>query len=162
MDSYLTIDPNAVTPLIPFLHTNVETFAEPCDGEGHLVRWLEAAGLYCCYRGDISTGKDALATTDFNRPDAIITNPPWTREILHRMIVHFQAVAPTWLLFDADWVHTKQSAPFIDKCSNIVAVGRLRWIEGTSHKGKDNCAWHRFDVNHSGGPLFTGWQREAA
>lgn len=50
----------------------------------------------------------------------------------------------------------------VRQCSAIVAVGRLRWIEGTKMKGKDNCAWHRFDVNHTGGPRFVGWQMEAA
>lgn len=161
MDSYLTIDPNAITPLAPFLGA-IQRFAEPCAGKGHLVRMLEAAGLECVYSADISEGIDALETTDFGDIDAIISNTPWTRDILHRMIVHFQAIAPTWLLFDADWAHTKQSAPYIDQCSHIVAVGRLRWIEGTSHKGKDNCAWHRFDANHTGGPRFVGWQQVAA
>ncbi len=165
MDSYLTIDPNAVTPLAPFLK-DILYFAEPCVGKGHLVHHLERAGLICLWQSDIADKEphDALLISDFGDCiDAIITNPPWTREILHRMIKHFQAIAPTWLLFDADWAHTKQSAPYIDQCSHIVVVGRLRWIEGTKMKGKDNCAWHRFDVNHRGGPRFVGWQElEAA
>jgi hypothetical protein len=147
--------------LAPFL-ANVRTFAEPCAGEGHLVRQLERAGLTCRWRSDITdeTPIDALETTYFGDIDAIITNPPWTRQILHRMIVHFQAIAPTWLLFDASWPHTKQSAPYIDQCSHIVAVGRLRWIEGTNHKGKDDCCWYRFDASHKGGPKFIGWDYE--
>lgn len=163
MDCYLTIDPNAVTPLAPFL-TNIRTFAEPCCGEGHLVRHLERAGLICLWQSDIAWEEpyDALLLKDFGTVDAIITNPPWTRAILHPMIRHFQAIAPTWLLFDSDWPHTKQSAPYIDQCSHIVAVGRLRWIEGTNHKGKDNVCWYRFDAKHSGGPRFFGWDREAA
>lgn len=161
MDDYPTIDPNAITPLAPFL-SRIQRFAEPCSGDGRLIRHLEAAGLVCGYRADLIDGVDALETTDFGDIDAIITNPPWTREILHRMIKHFQSIAPTWLLFDADWSHTKQSAPYIDQCSHIVAVGRLRWIEGTPHKGKDNVAWHRFDANHRGGPRFVGWRMVAA
>lgn len=161
MDDYPTIDPNAVTPLAPFLG-GIRRFAEPCAGEGRLIRHLERAGLECAYRADLADGVDALATTDFGNIDAIITNPPWSRPILHDMIVHFQSIAPTWLLYDADWAHTKQSGPFIDRCSHIVAVGRLRWIEGTSHKGKDNVCWHRFDAKHRGGPRFFGWDREAA
>lgn len=162
MDDYPTIDPNAITPLAPFLG-NIHRFAEPCAGEGHLIRHLEAAGLVCAYRGDLTTGADALETFWFGEIDAIITNPPWSRPILHRMIRHFQSIAPTWLLFDADWSHTKQSAPYIGRCSHIVAVGRLRWIEGTTMKGKDNCAWHRFEASHRGGPHFYGWNElEAA
>jgi hypothetical protein len=161
MDDYPTIDPNAITPLAPFLG-NIKRFAEPCAGEGHLVRHLEAAGLVCGYSADIAAGWDALEAKGFGYIDAIITNPPWTRDILHRMIAHFQSIAPTWPLFDADWAHTKQSAPYINRCSHIVVVGRLRWIEGTKMKGKDNCAWHRFDINHSGGPHFVGWQESLA
>jgi len=161
MDNYPTIDPNAITPLAPFL-SRVQRFAEPCAGDGDLVRMLEAAGLKCVYQADLADGIDALETKSFGEIDAIISNTPWTREILHRMIKHFQSIAPTWLLFDASWPNTKQSAPYIDQCSHIVAVGRLRWIEGTPHKGKDDCCWYRFDANHTGGPRFVGWQQVAA
>ncbi|MBT1154337.1 hypothetical protein J1C56_01900 [Aminobacter anthyllidis] len=155
MDGYQTIDPRAVAALVPYL-AGVETFAEPCAGEGHLIRQLEGAGLRCGYSGDLSTGQDALKIKFFDGYDAIITNPPWTREILHPMIRHFQRMAPTWLLFDADWAHTGQSAPFMAQCSHIVSVGRLRWIEGTKHTGKDNVAWHRFHAQHHEGPRFVG------
>ena len=39
-------------------------------------------------------------------------------------------------------------------CSNIVSVGRLRWIEGTTMSGMQNFAWYRFDARHSAGPFF--------
>jgi hypothetical protein len=155
MDAYLTIDRRAVEALLPFI-SDLRTFAEPCCGEMHLVRQLESAGLRCTYAGDIRTGEDALHISDFNEPDAIITNPPWTRPILHDMIRHFQSIAPTWLLFDADWKETKQAAPFLAQCSHVVAVGRLRWIEGTSQSGKDNVSWYRFWAGHDYGPRFFG------
>lgn len=155
MDAYQTIDSRAVVRLLPHI-SDVETFAEPCCGDGLLVRDLERCGLYCTYRGDILTGSDALEIHDYNSPDAIITNPPWTREILHPMALHFQQIAPTWLLFDADWAHTKQSAPYLDQCSHIVSVGRLIWMPGTKMTGKDNVAWYRFDKSHSSGPRFIG------
>ena len=159
MDAYQTIDPRAIPPLLPFLG-GVETFAEPCVGEGRLLLALERHGLSCAYRGDILAGRDAfdLHVSDMNGIDAIITNPPWTREILHPLIRHFQRLAPTWLLFDADWPHTKQSAPFIANCSHIVSVGRLIWMEGTKQTGKDNCAWYRFHAQHHEGPRFYGPQ----
>lgn len=81
-------------------------------------------------------------------PDYIITNPPWSRNrdgtgILHDMIEHFRVNAPTWLLFDADWMHTGQAAPFLRYCQQIVSVGRVSWMEnGVS--GVDNCAWYLF------------------
>ena len=40
-------------------------------------------------------------------------------------------LAPTWLLFDADWAHTKQAAPYLRHCSHIVSVGRVHWMAGT-------------------------------
>ena len=161
MDDYPTIDPRAVDMLVPHLR-GVRSFVEPCAGDGRLVRQLVAAGLLCVEASDLADGVDAL-DRDWSGADAIVTNPPWTREILHPMIRHFQRFAPTWLLFDADWVHTGQSGPYIDQCSHIVSVGRLRWIEGTNQTGKDNVAWHRFHSQHTGGPRFIGRQvKEAA
>lgn len=161
MDDYPTIDARAVRALAPYVH-GIQTFAEPCCGAGDLVRMLETLGLICVYAGDIKIGKDALATSDFNCAEAIISNTPWTRDILHRMILHFQRIAPTFLLFDADWAHTRQAIPFMDQCSHIVAIGRLRWIPDSKFTGKDNCAWYRFDCRHSGGPRFYPQLAEAA
>jgi len=160
-DAYQTIDPRAVEKLIPHLR-GVKTFAEPCAGEGYLVGQLQAAGLVCAYEGDITTGLDALVHPFDEEAvfDAIISNIPWKRDVLHAMIARFQVMAPTWLLFDSAWAYTKQSAPFIDQCSHIVAVGRLRWIPGTTMSGKDDCSWYRFHAQHTGGPRFIG--REVA
>ena len=161
-DAYQT-PPSAVLPLLPFLR-GVNTFAEPCVGEGKLRAALEGHGLRCNFADDIENGFDAiidLKTVD-ERFDAIITNPPWTRELLHQMIVEFQQIAPTWLLFDADWVHTRQAAPFIDQCSHIVSVGRVKWIEDSKFSGKDNAAWHRFHSQHVGGPRFFAREAVAA
>jgi len=64
--------------------------------------------------------------------------------------MHFKDLAPTWLLFDADWMHTKQAIPYLKYCTDIVSVGRLIWIEGTKTSGKDNCVWFRFDRKSDG------------
>ncbi|HEY0120621.1 MAG TPA: hypothetical protein VGC14_02475 [Rhizobium sp.] len=161
-DAYQTPAP-AVQPLIPFLR-GIHTFAEPCAGEGKLISALEGHGLRCTFSNDIERGFDAIIDLQFveSRFDAIITNPPWTRELLHQMIVTFQSIAPTWLLFDADWVHTRQAVPFIDQCSHIVSVGRVKWIEDSKFTGKDNAAWHRFHAQHSGGPRFFAREAVAA
>ena len=118
------------------------------------MRHLESFGLRCIYAGDIATGQDALARDTYGDADAIITNPPYTRELMHALIAHFQRIAPTWLLLEADWASTKQAAPFMPSCSDIVSIGRLRWIEGTTMSGKQNFAWYRFDARHSAGPIF--------
>jgi hypothetical protein len=145
----------AVVPLIPYLR-RIRSFAEPCAGDGALVRHLEEVGLRCVYAGDIRTGQDALAFNCYGSADAIITNPPYTRDLMHRLIEHFQRILPTWLLLDADWASTRQAAPFMPSCSDIVAIGRVKWIEGSKHTGKDNHAWYRFDVRHKGRPTFHG------
>jgi hypothetical protein len=74
----------------------------------------------------------------------IITNPPWDRKVLHPMINHFAPLKPTWLLFDADWMHTKQSQPYMPFLHKIVSVGRIKWFGNMT--GKDNCAWYLFDA----------------
>jgi hypothetical protein len=156
-DAYQTIDPKAVRILLPHLkQRRIRTFAEPCIGQGHLAQQLVEAGLVCVLGSDIEGGIDALTLPNFNKADAIITNPPWTRRLLHPLILHFQKHAPTWLLFDADWAHNKRSYPYLLQCTDIVSVGRLRWIEGTTQTGKDNAAWYRFDTHHNGGPKFHG------
>ena len=145
----------AVVPLIPHLR-GIKTFAEPCVGDGDLVRHLETLGLRCVYAGDIRTGQDALARDSYGAADAIITNPPYTRDLMHRLIAHFQRIAPTWLLIDYDWAATKQAAPYMPNCSDIVTIGRVKWIEGSKHTGKDNYTWYRFDIRHKCGPVLHG------
>jgi hypothetical protein len=105
-----------------------------------LVGHLESFGLRCVYAGDIATGRDALALDTYGGADAIITNPPYERKTMHALIAHFARVLPTWLLLETDWAYTKQAAPFMPWSSDIVSVGRLRWIEGTSMSGKQNFA----------------------
>ena len=123
--------PKGVKPLRPFLEAEgITTFAETCNGDDALTRELECFGfLTCVYRGDISTGKDALLQTHFNNADRNITNPPHTRHLLHPLIVHLSRIAPSWLLIDADWMHTKQAIPYLPSCTTIVTIGRLKWFE---------------------------------
>jgi hypothetical protein len=143
----------AVPPLIPYLR-RVRSFAEPCCGDNALVRHLESFGLRCSYAGDIANGQDALALDTYGDADAVITNPPYERKTMHALIAHFARILPTWLLLETDWASTKQAAPFMSSCSDIVSVGRLRWIEGTTMSGKQNFAWYRFDARHSASPIF--------
>jgi len=154
----------AVSPVIAHLRAEgIRRFAEPCCGDGFLVKHLQTFGLACAYQNDIKLGADALdlRPAQFDRlgADAIVTNPPWTREIMHPLIDLFQRLAPTWLLFDADWAHTKQAADYLDHCSKIVSVGRVKWMPDSKHYGKDNAAWYRFDIRHTGGPQFIGLRK---
>ena len=141
----------AVRPLFPHLLRNAK-FYEPCGGDGRLVTHLETDGHVCMGAWDIEpqsprVGRGNALDTYFTPAyaDCIITNPPWDRKILHPMIEHFSNQLPTWLLFDADWMHTRQSAKFMDRLEMVVSVGRVKWIPDSKMTGKDNCAWYLFD-----------------
>ena len=154
--------PEAVLPLLPHL-IQCPTFVEPCAGDGALVRALQAAGAMCLDAFDIEpcesegiSARDALGPIEDLAADYIITNPPWDRAILHPMIQHFSAHLPTWLLVDADWMHTRQAAPFMPMLRKVVSVGRVKWISGSKMTGKDNCAWYLFDAKSQGPAVFVG------
>jgi hypothetical protein len=143
-------------------------FYEPCVGDGALVQHLHASNRFLLagasdiqptgeYSGLCST-LDALDLDErrIGNAHCIITNPPWDRKILHPMIERFSAMRPTWLLFDADWMHTKQSAPFMPWLRKVVSVGRVKWIPDSKHTGKDNCCWYLFDQHAEGPTEFVG------
>lgn len=150
----------AVQPLLPFLLPRTR-FCEPCAGDGRLVKYLENAGHRCAAAWDVKPRaqfvvKHDARTRQIGNIDCFITNPPWTREILHLIIDNLSEQHRTWLLFDADWMHTRQASPYLPTCSKIVSVGRVKWIENSPHVGKDNCCWYRFDPGHKTGPKFIG------
>ena len=111
--------------------------------------------------------QDALDIKDVEpRVDFFVTNPPWSRPTLHALIMHLSAIRPTWLLFDADWAHTRQAAHYMVFLRRIVSVGRIKWIPDSPHTGKDNCAWHLFSTNYPGvvepAPQFFGRNLQVA
>lgn len=140
----------AVAPLLP--HLNPEThFVEPCAGNGWLIASLEEAGHVCVQAGDIEPRIDGHKQYDAKihlwahmHCVQFITNPPWDRDILHPLIMNLSDQAPTWLLFDGDWIHTAQAKPFMPRLRRVVSVGRVKWIADSPHTGKDNAAWHHF------------------
>jgi len=156
---------SAIEPLRPHLPKDLR-YWEPCAGAGRLVEALDG----CLTATDIKPRGHGFLEYFIRQRDAmdydaealdiagvthIITNPPWTRQILHPMIDRFAALRPTWLLFDADWMHTKQAIPYLSHCHRIVSVGRVSWMEnGTS--GKDNCAWYLFDQSAPAVTQFFG------
>lgn len=140
----------AFLPLIPHLVPGA-TYTEPCAGKGFLIDHLMFHGFQISAAYDINPRvhnvqkKDAMGLQKFDvkHSDYIITNPPWTRQLLHPMIEVFRSITTTWLLLDADWKHTKQAIPYMEYCSLVVNIGRVSWEEnGVS--GKDNCCWYRF------------------
>ena len=146
-DFYPTPYP-AVEPLLPYLPVGT-TFCEPCAGTGALIDHLVGNGHACTFACDIAPQRGDVVMLDAfdvrTKADFFITNPPWDRKILHDLIAHLSDMAPTWLLFDADWKHTKQSAKLMSRCVKVVSVGRVKWFPETKMTGKDNCAWYLFD-----------------
>jgi Predicted DNA modification methylase len=140
----------AVYPLLPFVRGT--TFYEPCCGDGALIDHLCGFGLDCVGASDIEPLRKGqvrlnaleLEESDLKSVHSIITNPPWERPLLHAMIERFRNLRNTWLLFDADWMHTRQSSEHMKYCSRIVSIGRVRWIPGSASVGKDNCCWYEF------------------
>ncbi len=140
----------AVVPIFPFLKPKTR-FIEPMAGDGRLIRHLERDGHKCIYACDIEPLAAGIEKRDslffgqtFPRCDAVITNPPWERSVLHKSIESFVDHADTWLLFDADWAYTSQANAYMKLCKMIVVVGRVKWIEGTDNTGMDNCSWYMF------------------
>ena len=153
---------NALEPLLPFLAPDI-TYCEPFVGAGAFVEALHH------YRPDITlksaydidpqvhygVQKDFL---DLNasdiKGDMILTNPPWTRKLLHPFIQHCMDMGiETWFLFDMNWIATTQSRDLMRQyCTDVVPVGRLKWIPDSPHSGKDDCAFYRFHPD--GGPTI--------
>ena len=178
-DAYDTFDRKAYPPLLRQLTRPVK-FWEPCGGKYDMAEALEEAGHDCVIASDIAPRDervfrvDAMDVTaedvDCTGVEYIITNPVWSRPLMHRMIWNFSGFRPTWVLFDAAWAHTTQEVParkygvptapeLMEHCHMIVSVGRLQWIEGTNQRGVDDCCWYLFDRTRerlTAYPLFVG------
>ena len=154
----------AVVPLLS--HLKEETwFHEPCAGDGLLIEHLKKHGHKCHYASDIEPQAEGIFQQDalkWEKPEfeygetCFITNPPWNRKVLHPLIVYLGSITPTWLLFDASWMHTKQSSHLMLYCQKVVSVGRVKWFPDTQHTGKDDCCWYLFDKNFNGTTEFYG------
>jgi hypothetical protein len=152
----------AVLPLLPYLPRGTR-FVEPCAGSFVLANHLVEAGLICVRVFDIEPkhpfvrqGDAVCAKIAPGSADYAITNPPWSRVTLHKIILNLSRQLPTWLLFDADWMHTRQSVPFMPFLRKIVSVGRVKWIAGSPFTGKDNCCWYLFDQTAEAPAQFIG------
>ena len=137
----------AVLPLLPWIKPKTK-FIEPCVGEGDLVRHLETRGHRCVSSYDLP---DDATTKQYDVGDGVIfiTNPPWTRQLLHPMIDNLRNQAETWLLFDAGWMHTRQAKDYLPYCHMIVSVGRVKWIPDSKYGSLDDSCWYMFRNNIS-------------
>tara|TARA_R110000764_G_scaffold164543_4_gene251595 strand:- start:397 stop:945 length:549 start_codon:yes stop_codon:yes gene_type:complete len=155
-DFYATVDPDAVKPLIAFLGDTL-SYAEPCAGNGDLIDQLSSFGLQCDHASDIVSDRyqeyDAstipYANLYISGADCIITNPPFSKDLLLPIMYHLMhSGLPLWLLLPADIMHNKYMTPYMSQCETVVSVGRLCWfpdeVTGKMVKGVDNYQWMEF------------------
>lgn len=162
-DKYYT-PTHAIDPLLPYLPERT-CFIEPCAGDGRIVNYLSSKGHQCALAIDVAPEAKGIRRMNALDLDAsvvwatgakyIITNPPWDRPVLHTLIRHL-IFLPMWLLFDADWMHTEFWAKYGGRCSMIVSVGRVKWIEGSANTGFDNCCWYHFGMRTAQSTRFYG------
>lgn len=161
-DYYATIDPKAAARLAHH-HPEGLRFYEPCAGAGDLSKGLEAHGWVCVGESDIEPQSPDIRTQnaldltpeDVKLCDVILSNPPFARGILLPMIDHFLTLKPTWLLLPGDIIHNKYMSPYLEYCSDILAIGRMYW-EDNKVSGKDNMVFMKFDKQHIGATYFHG------
>jgi len=145
-DFYATTDPKAIPP--NFVECiRGKRYAEPCYGEGDLEDLLMDVAV-CRWRSDIrDTGccklwdATCLSQHELEHCDVIITNPPFSRDVLLPMIDHFITLKPTWLLLPAGYMHNRYFAPYMEKCSLVVSIGRLKWFKDSKYTSTDDFIW---------------------
>ncbi len=146
----------AAQPLLRWLPPNT-SFIEPCCGDGALARFLEAHGHRCI--GGFDWPQDARTAHYGVEPGEIfVTNPPYWGQPkeLHPLIENLSDQAPTWLLMSADWLFNASSYALTRRLRRIVAIGRVKWIPGSAHTGKENAAWLLFDRPAKRAGFFVG------
>ena len=145
---YPTTDPKAVpTKLAEFIRG--KTYAEPCYGNGDLEDLLMDVAT-CEWRSDIretvgsSKVMDALCLSkeDIARCQLIVTNPPFSKDVLLPLLDHFISLKPTWLLLPAGYMNNIYFGPYMKRCSRVVSIGRLKWIKDSKHTSTDDFCWY--------------------
>lgn len=140
----------AMRPLYPHLPQEPYFVCDPCAGDGRIGKYLmEHTEAFMAFESDIMPQREGMLARDAFEVQGpyqcVITNPPWHRPFLHPFIRHCVEIADfTWLLFDADWIHTRQSIALVPYLTDIVSVGRVKWIEDSKNTGFDNASWYRF------------------
>lgn len=152
----------AFEPLEPYLSRTL-CYGEPCAGDGTLCGHMDRVGLSITLATDIAprhpwvTAYDALALTpaDIQTTDLFVTNPPWPEkggngEPTLGILMHLSGLRTTWALLPSDFMFNAYAGPIMARCTAVLPIGRVQWIPGSEHNGKDNCAWFRFELGSSG------------
>lgn len=155
----------AVTALVGHLPESF-SFCEPCAGAGDLVRHLESLfeGAVCFLPIDIEPQVDWVTKADainlhedaLEYCNYIITNPPFTWNVLKPLLDKWIDLRPTILLLPADFIHNIRFAPYLIFCEKVVSIGRVKWIEDSKATGVENYAWYFFDKHNKETTKFYG------
>lgn len=157
-DYYRTFDPKAGIALEPFVDPKAK-YIEPFAGAGDLIQQLKFADCVLAYdiepQACMVEQADAfeIGAEDLIDVDLLITNPPWSKDIFHKALDHFVPLIDCWFLMSSGWKQNKGSAEYVNKwLTDIVPIGRMKWIEGSPHSSVDDCEWLKFSY----------WKKDAA
>ena len=168
---YYATPPDAIKPLVPFIKGM--RYAEPCVGGGHLVQGINLLTFrlkdrpVCVAASDLSPDWEnlalrashldvkekavqALTAQDVAGADVIVTNPPYTWNVLSALIERCVTLKPTWLLLPSDMACNVRFAPYMEMCSDVVPIGRVSWM-GNAQSGMENSSWYCFDASWTEG-----------
>lgn len=155
--------------LLPHLPRRPSMIWEPAMGSGKMTKVFSLARLG--WGGsDIDDGEDFLtmdsAGPGFDeRPDAIITNPPYelgTQFCEHALRLMEPANGFVAMLMRTDFDHAKSRSHLFRDCpafaKKVVLTKRIMWFEpAPGAKGKSpsfNHAWFIWDWKHEGAPTL--------
>lgn len=150
-DLYRSIDPKIGAALRPHLR-GVTGYLEPFAGAGDLI--AQFPELTCTAASDLVPlseyvlEKNAFSWDAADLPEGtntVITNSPWDRKVFHSAINFFTPmVDQAWWVIDYNWCATKQAAPYLQRyVTDILVIGRCKWIPDTNMSGKDDTIWLR-------------------
>lgn len=154
----------AVIPLAPFMRG--KSFIEPCAGDGrlaeHIFKLQPDSTLVGAY--DIEPQKESVLGVPIKQRDIVndpieevyddvdlfVTNPPYLNNKqsgyqLNKIILQLSSILPTWLLLNGNYVFNKKSAECMRFCTDVLPIGRVKWIEDSAMSGKEDSIWALFD-----------------
>ena len=116
------------------------------DSNIHAIQWYDDKGEI-----EYVDGTSNLAITDITPYNQCVTDWEAAKTKEAEANVYTDEQWQNWfreirdeLLLDSDWMHTKQSVPYIQYLHKVQPVGSVKWIANSRHTGKDNVAWHLF------------------
>lgn len=133
-------------PFEPYCIYMSDVYPDPTPDDTDTIHAHEAGGSPA--RGYFDWHK-RLYLIDKEYDYTFITNPPWlntsnSEYMLNNIIFNTARNAPTWLLLNSTYAWNQKSRPYMSICTDVVPVGRLKWIEDSDSVGKEDCAWFRF------------------